>query len=85
MVIVVSYPFRRPPCCVKRNVRYGSQGTHRDMVSVDIGTPDVYIVREKGFTSQCTLHNLFTWTPIYQQRLSEHESKRKSAAISVQN
>ena len=46
MVIVVSYPFRRPPCCVKRNVRYGSQGTHRDMVSVDIGTPDVYSPRE---------------------------------------
>ena len=29
MAIVVSYPVRRPPCCVKRNVRYGSQGAHR--------------------------------------------------------
>ena len=27
--IVVSNPVRRPPCCVNRNVRYGSQGTHR--------------------------------------------------------
>ena len=31
MAIVVSNPVRRPPCCGNRNVRYGSQGTHRDM------------------------------------------------------
>ena len=30
MAIVVSYRVRRQPCCVKRNVRYGSQGTHRE-------------------------------------------------------
>ena len=29
MAIVVSHPVRRPLCCVNRNVRYGSQGTHR--------------------------------------------------------
>ena len=33
MAISVSYPVRRSPCCVKRNVRYGSQGTHRDNMS----------------------------------------------------
>ena len=32
MAIGVSYPVRRSPCCVKRNVRYGSQGTHRENV-----------------------------------------------------
>ena len=31
MAIVVSNPVRRPPCCGNRNVRYSSQGTHRDI------------------------------------------------------
>ena len=30
MAIVVSNPVRRPLCFVHRNVRYGSQGTHRE-------------------------------------------------------
>ena len=30
MAIVVSKPVRRLPCCVNLNLRYDSQGTHRD-------------------------------------------------------
>ena len=44
MAIVVSNPVRRPPCCVNRNVRYGSQGTHRDGAANDsqVSTPDMF-------------------------------------------
>ena len=34
MAIAVSNPVRRPPYCVNRNVRCGSQGTHRDVANL---------------------------------------------------